>query len=296
MKKLLLASVISASMTLPVIASAQSAPAAQSAHTFTGNLGLASDYRFRGISQTFKQPAIQGGFDYAHASGFYLGTWASNVTGSLANGPSYNNGNMEWDFYGGYKWEVAKDLGLDIGLLYYWYPGAQYANPQKSKYNNLEAYLGVGYKWFSAKYSHGLTDYFGTRTDTYGAPFAGAAGYCGLLSDGATAGPNCAGASPGGSKASGYLELNANFEIAEKLTLGLHAGHQTVRHYSRFSYTDYKLSLTREWAGLNWTLAYVGTNADKDWWRAVKNLGTGNGVNAKNPGEGALIVSVQKNF
>ena len=52
------------------------APAAEPAspHTLTGNLGFFSDYRFRGISQTAKNPAIQGGFDYAHSSGFYAGT------------------------------------------------------------------------------------------------------------------------------------------------------------------------------------------------------------------------------
>ena len=56
---------------------AEEAPA--SAHTFTGNVGFVSDYVFRGISQTQNHPAIQGGFDYNHASGFYVGTWASNV-------------------------------------------------------------------------------------------------------------------------------------------------------------------------------------------------------------------------
>src|SRR5207237_1081318 len=56
------------------------APAATPEHTFTANVGLFSEYIFRGISQTGGRPAVQGGFDYAHASGLYLGTWASNIS------------------------------------------------------------------------------------------------------------------------------------------------------------------------------------------------------------------------
>ena len=78
MKKLLLASAISGLFALPSVTSAQTAaPAPTPEHTFTGNATLVSDYRSRGISQTFNLPAVQAGFDYAHSSGLYLGTWAS---------------------------------------------------------------------------------------------------------------------------------------------------------------------------------------------------------------------------
>ncbi len=72
-KTLIAAAIVSA---FPSLAFAQAAAPATPAspHTFTGNVGLFSDYRFRGISQTYKQPAIQGGFDYSHSSGIYLGT------------------------------------------------------------------------------------------------------------------------------------------------------------------------------------------------------------------------------
>ena len=93
------------------------AQAADSPHSFTGNVGLVSDYAFRGVSQTDENPAIQGGFDYAHASGFYLGTWASNVTEKFLNGA-----NLEMDFYGGYAGS-AGDLGFNTGLLQYYCPG-----------------------------------------------------------------------------------------------------------------------------------------------------------------------------
>ena len=111
MKKLLLASVTSGLFALPGMASAQTAPAAPAPtpeHTFTANATLVSDYRFRGISQSYKLPAIQAGFDYAHSSGFYLGTWASSVSGNL-----YPNGaGLEWDMYGGYKGTISGDLGF----------------------------------------------------------------------------------------------------------------------------------------------------------------------------------------
>ena len=89
------------------------APAAAKApepdYTLTGNLGIFSDYRFRGISQTNKLPAIQGGVDLALKNGLYLGNWNSNVDSAMYNGAS-----IEMDFYGGYK-ATFGDFGLDVG-------------------------------------------------------------------------------------------------------------------------------------------------------------------------------------
>ena len=91
--------------------------------TFTGNAGLFSDYRFRGFTQTDYKPAFQGGFDFAHKSGFYLGNWNSNVEQALFNGAS-----LEMDFYGGYK-HTFGDFGLDVGVIYYYYPGTNKVQP-----------------------------------------------------------------------------------------------------------------------------------------------------------------------
>jgi uncharacterized protein (TIGR02001 family) len=105
----------------PAPESAASAPAAAEAKpdwTITGNAGLFSEYRFRGISQTNKKPAFQGGFDISHISGFYVGNWNSNVDSAL-----YNGANLEMDFYGGYKLPVG-DFTFDFGALYYYYPGS----------------------------------------------------------------------------------------------------------------------------------------------------------------------------
>lgn len=257
MKKLILSVAVLGAFSTAV--HAQTAPTPE--HTFTGNLTVASDYRFRGISQTFKQPAVQGGFDYAHASGFYLGNWNSNVSGN-----QYNNGaGLEMDFYGGYKFAPITDVGLDVGLLYYVYPGARVGQTNK-KYTNGEVYFGGTYQWFSAKYSYGITDFFGLNDTTAAIP-------------------------RGNSKGSSYLDLALNFEVAEKTTLTLHAGRQWVRHYGEFNYTDYKIGIARDFGFATIGLAVIGTDADKGLYTAVDGAGR-----SKKLGETTAVLSISKTF
>src|SRR3989304_7749516 len=118
-KTILAASLASAAFAVPSLAAAQAAAAPASPHTFSGNIALVSDYKFRGISQTFGKPALQGGFDYSHASGFYAGNWNSNIN----EGAGFPAGNLEMDFYGGWK-KTWGDWGLDLGAIYYYYPGS----------------------------------------------------------------------------------------------------------------------------------------------------------------------------
>lgn len=105
----------------------------------SANIGLVSDYVFRGISQTDDNVAIQGGLDYAHKSGFYLGTWASNID---FNDP---NANAEIDGYGGFKIDFWGSYNIDMGVAYYGYPG------KNSTYAYTEYYLGGSYDRFSLK-------------------------------------------------------------------------------------------------------------------------------------------------
>lgn len=158
-KALLLAGLTSATLATSV-ANAQAPAAATPEHTLTGNVGLFSEYIFRGIAQTAGKPALQGGFDYAHSSGFYLGTWASNASW-LGDFGAYTKSSLEWDFYGGYKGAISDDWSYDVGLLYYYYPGT--ANPGLVKADTFEGYVGIGYKWLSAKFSYNFKDYFGAR-------------------------------------------------------------------------------------------------------------------------------------
>jgi len=155
MKKLALVSAVAASLALPIAGNA----AEQSEHTFTGNVGIFSNYIFRGVTQTSEKAAVQGGFDYAHASGFYAGTWGSNISW-LADSAAYTASSLELDLYGGYKGTFGKsDFGYDVGAIYYYYAGDK--NPGFISADTGEIYGAASWKWLTAKLSYAVTDYFG---------------------------------------------------------------------------------------------------------------------------------------
>lgn len=85
--------------------------------TVTGSVGLVSDYRFRGVSQSDEGVAVQGGFTVAHESGFYAGTWGSN----LAGWGTFGGPNLEVDLFAGYATTVGS-AGVDVGVTWYMYP------------------------------------------------------------------------------------------------------------------------------------------------------------------------------
>jgi uncharacterized protein (TIGR02001 family) len=95
---------------------AQEAPASDL--TVSGNATVVSDYRFRGISQTYKQFALQGGFTVAHSSGFYATVWGSSIDDYVANGSD-----QELDLVAGWSKEFG-GATVDVGVLYYYYPGS----------------------------------------------------------------------------------------------------------------------------------------------------------------------------
>ena len=120
-------------------AAAAEAPAAEAPegdHSFSANIGLVSNYVFRGISQTDKGPAIQGGFDYTYNPlNLYLGTWASNVSSD-----GYNGASMELDLYGGWRPTFFESLTIDLGVLGYLYPGNDGGD-----FNTVEYKAGASY-------------------------------------------------------------------------------------------------------------------------------------------------------
>ena len=253
-RKTVLATAFAAAATVPGLASAQAAAPA-SPHTLTGNMAIVSDYRFRGISQTYVQPAIQGGIDYAHSGGFYIGNWNSSVSGwSYPSG-----GGIEMDLYGGFK-KGFGDFTLDVGLLQYYYPKAVTPTAAE-KFDTLEAYLGLSWKWLSLKYSHALTDYFGVNS-------------------------NSTGTTNGDSKGSGYLDFTASYEIAPKLTLVGHYGMQTVKNYDALEYYDWKLGVTYDMNGWILGAAYIDTDADSAIYV----------VNGKEIGKSTVVLSIGKSF
>src|SRR6266508_4291072 len=103
------------------LAFAQAAPAPAAPapdYTLTGNFGIYSQYIFRGLTQTDAKPAFQGGFDYTHKSGVYLGTWGSNISWLHDAGVCNHGCSLEWDMYGGWKYAINDDWGTDIGVGY----------------------------------------------------------------------------------------------------------------------------------------------------------------------------------
>jgi uncharacterized protein (TIGR02001 family) len=285
MKKLFVASAVVTAVAAPTAALAQApAPAATPEHTLTGNVALVSDYRFRGLSQTFGEgfkfgPAIQGGFDYAHSSGFYAGNWNSSV--SSATFP--NGAGIEMDFYGGFKHSFG-DFGLDVGAIYYYYPEAKYpaGGGNFEKAENFELYIGGSWKWFSAKYYYSVTDYFGL-TEGVLQNFVG----CNTVSA-----PGC---SPlplsGNTKGTQYFTASFNYEVAPKLTLAASLGYTWVSHYSQLDYLDYKVGVTYDLNGWLLGAALVGTDADEAYWYAVNGTGK-----VREVGEPTIVLSVGKTF
>jgi uncharacterized protein (TIGR02001 family) len=185
-------------------------------------VGVVSDYRYRGISQSRLEPALQGGIDYADKSGFYVGAWGSTIKWIKDAGASA--GSVEVDLYGGYKGAVG-DLAYDVGFLRYEYVGNKLAGVNGAvNANTNEVYGAVTYGLFTAKYSHALTDIFGTAN----------------------------------SKGAYYLDLSANFDLGAGYTLTPHVGRQG--NYSA-AYNDYSLTLTKDLGnGLAGSIMLVDTN------------------------------------
>jgi len=260
---------------------AVAAPAtAQSPQTLSGNVALVGDYRFRGLSQTYTQPAIQGGVDYTFAIGAYAGGWGSNVSGNQF----LNGGSLELDLYGGYRFAVGK-IGLDLGAQYYWYPRARYNIDPGDRYNTTEFYVGVRYDQFTAKYSHSVTNLFGMTTSTIG-------GYCGIGADGTAATADCLGT--GGSTGSGYVDFSASFDVVAGVSLALHYGHQYVQSYDRLSYADFKVGVARLVGGVSLGAAVVGTDAEGRFYRYTPT--TAGSRETEDVGRTAFVWSASRAF
>lgn len=288
-KKILLAGAAAAAI-LPLSAAAADAPA--SPHTVTGNVGLFSQYIFRGLKQTNGDPAVQGGFDYGHASGFYAGTWASNISwlrdGVLATGagaPAYKSGgSMEWDFYGGYKWSLPNDFTLDLGTLYYWYPGdannvpANNGNTFNPKADTWELYAGLSWKWLSAKFSYSVDN------KTFG-----------VLDSSGTY----------------YFDLTASYPVPDtKLTLIAHYGMQKFtgqdprfigigNNDALFSYNDWKLGVSYA-LPKDFTIGVFYTDTSsadvRGYGTPFECVGAACGAYPKNISKGTGTIFIQKTF
>ena len=239
---------------LSVLFLAMTALAAQA--EVTGNLGLTSDYRFRGISQSQNAPAVQGGVDYTHSSGFYIGNWNSSVSSQV-----YTQGSgVESDLYAGFKKDIYKGLTLDVGSYNYFYPRAKTAGTG-SNFDTYEAFLGLGYGPVSAKYSRTIgSGYFGT-TNAQGTQ---------------------------------YYQADVAYPLPvkglEKASFLAHAGHTNVANSTTLDYSDYNVGLGYDLAG--WQLAakyYTNTSMSS-------GFQTANTVSGQKLYKNAGVFSVTKSF
>jgi uncharacterized protein (TIGR02001 family) len=247
MKSKLLNTMILAALAVPGVAMAADAAPAPTP-LFTANVALVSDYLYRGISQSGGKPAIQGGFDYAHSSGFYAGVWGSSISWlgdsivTTVGAAGATQAGLELDTYLGFKNSFAGDFNYDVGFLRYNYPGIYV--PGSTKADTNEIYGLIGWKWITLKYSDSLGDTFGVK-DASG---------------------------------TSYIDLSASYTLeGSGLILGAHYGQQKFKGSTADaakntytagvsqdpSYTDYNVSVSKDFGGYVWGLKYSDTDAEK---------------------------------
>jgi uncharacterized protein (TIGR02001 family) len=201
----------------------------------TGNLGLTSDYRYRGVSQTQNAPAVQGGIDYTHSSGFYVGNWNSSVSSSM-----YTNGSgLESDVYAGFKKDIYKGLTIDVGSYNYFYPRATTSANTGSNFDTYEGFLGLGYGPVSAKYSRTLGNgYFGTAN----------------------------------ARGSEYFQADVNYPVTGKISVLAHAGRTNVANSSSLNYSDYNVGLGYDLQGWNIAAKYYTNTSEGSGFQTANTI------------------------
>jgi uncharacterized protein (TIGR02001 family) len=135
---------------------------AESPHEFSANVAFTTNYMYRGVTQTSSQPAVSGGFDYAHESGIYLGTWAS----SLEFGSGDNDTTIEIDYYGGIAGDFSNGVSWDIGGLYYQYPGTD--ADTAGDFDFFEIYGSLGYTFENVSFQPSIGTYMAYSPDFFG--------------------------------------------------------------------------------------------------------------------------------
>ena len=250
----------------------------------TANVTVVNDYRYRGISQSNFKPAIQGGFDYAHESGFYIGNWNSSISWISdalnnqylgTNGTNTTSSSIEMDFYAGIKKElIGEGFASDFGVLQYYYPTSGLPNGVVNP-NTTELYVAQNFTFGPVtgfgKFSYALTDTFGNYN----------------------------------SKGSYYPDLTMNYDTGFwGITANAHVGYQYIAgKYSATSslnnnqlsgYTDWKAGFTKDFGGgLSGAIAYVGTNAKTSYQGTYSTYMSPQG---KNLGKSGGLISLTKTF
>jgi uncharacterized protein (TIGR02001 family) len=208
-------------------------------YTLGFNVAASTDYRYRGISQSRLNPALSGGADFSHKSGFYVGTWASTIKWIKDAG---GDANLEVDIYGGYKGSIGSNVGFDVGVLGYIYPNhSLLVSP-----NTTEIYGALTMGPVTAKYSHSTTNLFGFANSK-------GSGYFDLAAT---------------------FDMGNGWSIVPHLGHQRVAGTGN----SPLSYTDYSLAVNKDFGnGLVGSATLVGTDADKTLYFTPAGKFTGRG-------------------
>ena len=209
---------------------------AQAEVEISGNVALTSDYRFRGISQSNDDIAVQGGFDVAFDNGIYIGTWGSSVDFDLDSSQGLN-GSLELDYYVGWASDIGDSgLALDVGCLYYDYPGD--SSVLEGDYQEIYASASFADGTVGIHYSD---DYYAES----GSFFYYYADYSFGLSDTLS------------------LDLHVGLNDFDDADVFLSDGD---------SYIDYSVGLTASYFAVDWSLAWVGTDLDGDEYFGLDDL------------------------
>lgn len=246
---------------VPAHAGDDEALAAAPTATLSTTVTLASQYVSRGMRQTWGRPALQAGLDYAHPSGWSLGTWTSTVSDRFIEG-----GRVEWDLYGGYAGKLGA-LDVSLTAMHYRYPGAR-IGATGTKYDYTEVVPGLGYKSLYAKYYRTVSrDFFGITN----------------------------------ARGTGYLDVGLNHDLGSGYTLNLHLGEGRVAGEGNaiWDWRDAKAGLTRTFDGgwsiaAAWTRAWGATDAYDRYTTGVPRAD--GAIAISNPAKGTLAVSLARTF
>jgi uncharacterized protein (TIGR02001 family) len=186
----------------------------------TGTIGAVSDYDFRGVSLSAKDPALQGSIDYANDSGFYAGVWGSNIDYG-----DFYDGDIEVDLYVGFANQINDELGYDVGLVYYTYPGSDGSANKAAIEDYPELYAGLTYNWLEVKQWY-TNDYGGSEDDAF------------------------------------YTEANGTFELPANFSLGVHLGYNYGDAFEPDEYLDYSIGVGYTLSHFDLGLKYVDNDMD----------------------------------
>jgi uncharacterized protein (TIGR02001 family) len=215
-------------------------PSMPQTHELNMNVGLATQYVYRGLSQTNGYPAVQGGIDYEYRETWYAGAWFSNTSiyNDVMRGASSS---LEIDTYTGFEGRIAKAWAYDVGLIHYAFPGRYPQSSLKAarlvRPDSTEAYASLAYRGLTLKYSHALGTLFGI--------------------------PNSSGTY--------YLEADGDFPVSGTgINLALHAGRQVFRGVSGtgiannrlYSYSDYRIGISEKFSKYIVSIATTTSSAN----------------------------------